>query len=127
MSGVHRFFALQETPPFDRLRESELALIADVALERTYAPGEAVHPGREPFSRLYVLLEGQWQYADGQPAPRLLGVGSLLFDQPASGAVTAHPDVGARVVTIGKSHFHTICNQCPEVLLGLLEMKGGMR
>ena len=127
MSVVHRFFALQGAPPFDRLRDSELALVADVSHERTYAPGATVHANQEPFSRLYVLLEGAWQYASGQPAPPVLGVGSLLFNQPAPGAVTAHPTRGARVVLIGKSHFHTICNECPEVLQGLLAMGGQMR
>jgi hypothetical protein len=96
MSLVHRLFALKSAPPFDRLRDAELALIADVAQERTYAPGAVVHAGPEPFRRLYVRLEGDWQWPDGQPAPAVLGVGSLLFNQPAPGAVTAHPTHGAR-------------------------------
>jgi CRP-like cAMP-binding protein len=127
MSLAHRFFALKSVPPFDRLRDAELALIADVAQERTCAPGAVVHANAEPFRRLYVRLEGDWQFSDGQPAPAVLGVGSLLFNQPAPGAVLAHPTRGARCAVIGKDHFHTICNECPELLLGFLEMKGGVR
>ena len=127
MSLVHRLFALKSTPPFARLRDVELALIANVAQDRTYAPGAVVHANAEPFRRLYVLLEGGWLLPDGQPAPAVLGVGSLLFNQPAPGAVTAHPTRGARCAVIGKDHFHTICNECPELMLGFLEMKGGVR
>ena len=123
MSLVHRLFALKSTPPFDRLRDEELALIADAAQERSYAPGAAVHADAEPFRQLYVLLEGAWQLADGRPAPPVLGVGSLLFNQPAPGVVTADPTRGARCIAINRDHFHTICNECPELLLGFIDQK----
>lgn len=119
MTLVEKLLAFKVTPPFDALRDTELALIAAAAREHRFAAGETIHPGPEPFTRFHLLVSGGWTGPDG-PLPRTLGLGSLLYGQPAPGAIMAAPDTETVCLVIGKSHFHTIANECPELLLGYL-------
>jgi signal-transduction protein with cAMP-binding, CBS, and nucleotidyltransferase domain len=123
MTLVEKILALKTMPPFDRLRDSEVALIASAATVRHFAPGQLIHCAGEPFARFHLLVQGSWESAPG-PLPSSLGVASLLFDQAALAAVTAGPD-GARCLVIGRSHFHTIVTECPDILLGYLASPEG--
>ena len=123
MTQVDIVFALKALPPFDRLRDTELTLIASIGRVLHYEPGATVHPDEQPFHRLYLRLTGDWSAA-AQPAPAILGVGSLLFGNPAPGPIVAGP-AGAVAVSIQKSQFHTIVNETPELLLGFLQQPAG--
>jgi signal-transduction protein with cAMP-binding, CBS, and nucleotidyltransferase domain len=118
MTLLEKLLAFKTTPPFDRLNDNELALIASTSQERQYLPGEIIHPGVEPFPRFYLLVSGGWQCGT-VPLERTLGVGSLLYDLPAPGPVLATNE-GAVCLQIARRHFHTIANECPELLLGYL-------
>lgn len=118
MTEIEKMFLLKALPPFDRLRDPDLVLIAQVIETQRYGPGEVVHPDAEPFRRLYILVEGGWQ-GPASPAPRVLGVGSLLYGAAAPGAIVAG-EAGAVAITIRKTHFHTIANETPELLLGFI-------
>lgn len=117
MTLVEKILALKTTPPFDGLRDNELALIASAAVQRHFAAGETIHPGDQPFGRFHLLVRGSWSSPSG-PLPSTLGTASLLYDVPAP-AVTAGPE-GAECLVIARSHFHTIAAECPEVLIGYL-------
>jgi hypothetical protein len=118
MTEVEKFLAFKITPPFDRLRDVELALIASTAVARRFEPGEVIQADTAPFGRFLLLAAGSWQSPAG-PLPRSLGVGSLLFDRGAPGAILAGAN-GAVCLVIGKSHFHTIAYECPDLILGYL-------
>lgn len=122
MTLVEKILALKTTPPFDGLRDNELALIASAALQRHFPAGETINPADEPFSRFHLLVRGSWESPAG-PLPRTLGVASLLYDAPAP-LVTAGPD-GAECLVIARSHFHTVMAECPEVLIGYLTSQAG--
>ncbi|HVU25423.1 MAG TPA: cyclic nucleotide-binding domain-containing protein [Opitutus sp.] len=117
MTLVEKILALKATPPFDGLRDNELALIASAALQRHFPAGETIHAGDEPLGRFHLLVRGSWESPAG-PLPRTLGVASLLYDLPAP-AVTAGAG-GAECLVIARSHFHTVAAECPEVLIGYL-------
>lgn len=120
MTTLEKLLALKITAPFDRLRDAELELIATAANDRRFPPGQVIHAGGAPLSRLYILIEGGWTGAAGARLPRTLGVGSLLFDLPVADTVTAATDTGALCLVISRHHFHTIAMECPELLLGFL-------
>ncbi|HWA09035.1 MAG TPA: hypothetical protein VG838_06160 [Opitutaceae bacterium] len=117
MTLVEKILVLKTTPPFDGLRDNELALIGSAAVQRNFTAGETVHPGGAPLGRFHLLVKGSWTSPAG-PLPRTLGVASLLYDLPAP-AVTAGPG-GAECLVIARSHFHTVTAECPEVLIGYL-------
>lgn len=118
MTLVEKILALKTTPPFDGLRDNELALIASAATQRHFDAGETIHHGGEPFSRFHLLVRGSWESPTAAPLTRTLGVGSLLYDLPGP-LVTAGPE-GAECLVIARSHFHTVMAECPEVLIGYL-------
>lgn len=118
MTLVEKILALKSTPPFDRLDDHELAVIAAVVQERAFRGGETIHAGPEPFPRFLLLAGGGWESAAG-PLARTLGVGSVLFNLPAAGPVVAAP-AGAICLVISRRHFHTIASACPELILGYL-------
>lgn len=118
MTLVEKLFALKTTPPFDRLRDTELALVASAAGVREFAPDEVIHPGTDPFPRFYLLASGTW-CGPGPTLPRTLGAGSLLYGHAAPGTITAGPE-GAVCLTIAQTHFHTVANECPDLLLGYI-------
>ncbi len=124
MTLVEKILALKVTPPFDGLRDSELELIAAAAVERQFAPGQVIHPGRAPLARFHLLVNGGWHSAAGS-LPRTLGAGSLLFDLPVAGPITADAAAGALCLVISRNHFHTIATECPGLLLGYLAAPPG--
>jgi signal-transduction protein with cAMP-binding, CBS, and nucleotidyltransferase domain len=120
-SLIEKLFALRRVQPFDRLPADELALLAEVARPRAYAPGEVIHPGEVPLGRLLVLADGRAVDAAGAAAGPIAGVGSLLNNVPA-GRLAADPVAGARMLDISKRHFFTLARECPEFVLGLIEL-----
>src|SRR5262245_59391876 len=92
---TEKLFALRATPPFDRLRDAELALLASVARVRHYAPGEPIGAVGEPLRRLHVVAAGRIQDRGGREIPPVLGVSALLFHRPLEETLSAAPPDGA--------------------------------
>jgi signal-transduction protein with cAMP-binding, CBS, and nucleotidyltransferase domain len=121
MTITEKLFALKATPPFDRLRDGELALLADVARVRRYAPGEVIGAAGERLGRLHVVVDGRVQDQEGEAIPPVFGVGALLFHRPLAETLSAAPPDGATCLMIHAGHFHTAINECPGLLAGFLE------
>ncbi len=122
MNITEKLFALKNMSPFSDMRHDELALIAEVARERVFAPGELVSAEGTPVARLYAVVQGRILDADGKPVPDVFGSISLLYNYPLSQALHASPDAGVTCVMIGKGHFFTLINECPEFTAGLIEL-----
>ena len=118
---IEKLFALRHVQPFDRLPPDELALLAEVARVRNYAPGEPIHPGGAPLSRLLVVVGGRAVDAAGAPAGPIAGAASLVSNLPAP-RLLADPAAGAQILDISKRHFFTLARECPEFVLGLIEL-----
>lgn len=119
MTTVEKLLALKITPPFDRLRDSELGLIASVSQVREYAPLEVIVPPNEPVMRFFVLVRGSWT-CGGEPHPGTFGIHALLHGRRPVASLDAGPE-GTTCLTIAPSHFHTIAYECPDLLLGYLQ------
>ncbi len=122
MDITEKLFALKRIAPFSGLRHSELALIAEVARERRFAPGALVSASGTPVARLYTVVAGRIVNADGQPTPMVFGAASLLYSYPLVKDLYASPDEGVTCLLMGKGHFFTLINECPEFTAGLLEL-----
>jgi signal-transduction protein with cAMP-binding, CBS, and nucleotidyltransferase domain len=118
---IEKLFALRQVQPFDRLPPDELALLAEVARPRSFAPGEIIHPGEVPLPRLLVVAGGRALDEQGAAAGPILGVGSLVRDRPAP-RLLSDPGQGVRLLDISKRHFFTLARECPEFVLGLIEL-----
>jgi signal-transduction protein with cAMP-binding, CBS, and nucleotidyltransferase domain len=120
-SLIEKLFALRRVRPFDRLPADELALLAEVARPRNYVPGEVIHPGDAPLARLLVVVGGRMLDPAGAAAGPIAGAASLVSNLPAPPLV-ADPAAGTRVLDISKRHFFTLARECPEFVLGLIEL-----
>ncbi len=120
-SLLEKLFALRGVQPFDRLSPDELTLVAEVARPRTYAPGEIMHLGDAPLSRLLVVTEGSVRDPAGHATGAITGVASLLNDTIVP-VLRADAAAGARVLSISRHHFFTLARECPEFVLGLIEL-----
>jgi len=118
---LEKLFALRSVQPFDRLAADELALLAEVARPRSYAPGAVIHPGEIPLTQLLVVTDGQAVDSQGTAAGPIAGVASLLHNAPAE-PLFADRVAGARLLAIGRHHFFTLARECPEFVLGLIEL-----
>ncbi len=124
MKIIEKLFALKNLDPFKRLRDPELLVIAEVAEERKYAPGETVGLEGRILQSLYIVIDGQiLKESEQKSIPEVFGVESLLFDIPITGMLKASSSEGAVCLRISKRHFFTTIYECPELLLGFLEME----
>lgn len=124
MTPIERLFALRAAPCFRRLHQSEQNVLARVAEERTFAAGEVVLRHGQVPSKLYVVVEGGLESADGTPAGAIVGAEGVLCGAPVRHAVCAAKSSGARCLVFGKAHLFTAVYQCPPLLVGLLEGEG---
>ena len=124
MTTAEKLFALASAPGFERLPDSELAVIAGVVVERRFAPDEIVCEAGTILFRVYVVVRGSIVAAEGKAMPGILGLGSVLFDIPAPAAVRASAAEGALCLVISKPHMFTIVHQCPSLLCGFLNVEG---
>ncbi len=105
-----RPLALRSIAPFDRVRASELALLSDVLLARAFAPGAKIHRGGEPLGRLLVIIGGAVRDPAGNAVGPILGLGSLLADEPTPPLV-ANRTAGAEILFINRPTFFTLVRE----------------
>jgi hypothetical protein len=116
-----RLAALKRVAPFDRVREVELALFAEVATARIFAPGAIVHHGGAPLARVLLVTAGAVRDTEGHAVGPVGGLASM-FDGTPVGGLTADATAGAEVLWIGKYAFFTLARECPELIRGFLEL-----
>lgn len=121
MTITDRVFVLKSSPPFDRLRDSEIALIAESMKVRRYEPGDIICGAGLHLQKLYVVAEGDLLLDTGEVVPHVFGLQHLLFDKPPEHAVVASPKEGACCLTIGKSGFFTMIYECPILIVEFLQ------
>ncbi|MEX2570084.1 MAG: hypothetical protein WD737_02195 [Gemmatimonadota bacterium] len=119
MNMIDRLFALRTTPPFDQLHEGELVLIAAALRMRRYAPDEVLAVAGRSLRNMYLTADGVVTTASGAQLPRVFGAASLLFGTSVDETLRAGPE-GCTCLLVRRAHFHTIVNECPGLVVGLL-------
>jgi signal-transduction protein with cAMP-binding, CBS, and nucleotidyltransferase domain len=112
---------LRACPPFDRLTDTELGLVAAHVTRRRFAPGALILADEAIAERIFVLAAGAVEIAVGAappPAPTLFDVASALFGLPVRGDYRAGAE-GAEVLCLAKPHLFTLARECPDFIVGL--------
>lgn len=124
---LDRILLLRGIPPFDGLREGELAAVAEACVERIFPPFTQVVRGDRPPGYLYIVVDG-WLEREGARLTAVLGEPCLLLGI-APGAPWTTGSEGARCFLLTQAHFFTLLNECPWILqdlLSRLEASGGV-
>ena len=121
MTITEKLFALKKIPLFNRLRNSELILIAEVASVRRFGSGEKVVSSGVLLQSLYVVVQGAVQKENSGTSAPIFGIESLIFEKTTSEMLQADSSDGATCLVISKGHFFTIVNECPNLAIGFLE------
>lgn len=121
MKFIERFFALKQIDPFSFLADSELALIANVAHDRSYQPHELVSTDDRLLNYLIITVGGDLiAHSTQQTLPKVIGLESLMFDLYLAETLIAGEN-GANCILINRSHFFTISYECPKLIVGLID------
>jgi signal transduction histidine kinase len=108
---------LAEVPFFNGLAPADLALIAAVAREESFAPGATIFQEGSPADRFYIILEGTvevWKdYGEEQRdliaahgVGHLFGEMAVVDDLPRSATVVARD--AARLLSVSRNDFRDI-------------------
>ncbi len=114
---LERLFVLRATPPFQRLDDSELLLIAQHARPRAYAPGRTVIAAGTIAEALFIRIGGGVRLAEAEALP-VFDAAGLLFGLAAPADFVAGSE-GLETLVIAKPHVFTIARECPEFVVGL--------
>lgn len=120
MTLSEKIFALHALPPLSELGEEELAVIAEIARERHYAPGATVFAAGAVPPRLLFVCAGAVVNARGAGQGCMPGAVPLLLERPLDQAWVAGPGEGALCLQVARSHLFTLVQQCPALVVGLL-------
>ncbi|MCB1165144.1 MAG: hypothetical protein KDK37_07245 [Leptospiraceae bacterium] len=126
MNLADRIIALESIFPFSRLREGELAALANVCTERQYAPSEPLVVAGQIMKRFVICVQGGFVDESGPDSRRLFGAHSLLFDQEQDRSLTAGPQ-GALCLVMQKGHFFRTMYELPEVSEGIVALEASRR
>ncbi|MCH2156271.1 MAG: GAF domain-containing protein [Opitutales bacterium] len=120
-ADIETFFALKQILPLDILSDEELMLVVRFGKTRTYPPKSLIAAGDTPTTRLYILLDGSLENAEGMQLHPIVGAVSLALDQPPAYTVFAGPD-GARCLTLLRAQYLALINRCPKLMRSLIRM-----
>lgn len=122
MTISERMFQLQSIIPFNRLNETELAIIAEAAVERRYEAGKLIASRNKPARALIVTFKGSLTDNEGKKLANILSPEALLTGTPLPYDVFASKSEGAACLLINKGHFFTILYECPALAMGFISM-----
>lgn len=117
-SSAPRIFALNATPPFDRLPATALLILSEATEERTYKPGHVICPAGFVPDFLHIRVKGDIFDASGRRLPAVAGVGALLSGSPLTEDMVAGPE-GCRALVLPRGKFLTLVHERPDLLPAL--------
>lgn len=122
---IDRMVALAAVVPFDRLTEHELLMVAQHVRPRHFEGGAMLIEQGHVADMLYVATDG-WAMAETARAPALFDAASLLFTLPVAYDYRAGPD-GLDALCLAKPHIFTIARECPDFIVGLIDIEALVR
>ncbi len=130
---MNRGTTLSRVPVFSGLTESEMSFLAERAVERRYAPGEAVFSEGEACQGLYVIESGHLRVFKSSSSGReqVLGIdgpGSSVAEVPVfdggSYPASATAIDQTTLLFVRKQDFQALCIAHPQVALKVLAVVG---
>lgn len=125
LDAVGRMPVLAATPPFDRLTERELLLVAEQTSVRRFGAGDYLMQAGDVAPCLFVQVSGV-VWAGEQKAPALFDAPSALFSLAVEADYRAGAG-GAELLCIAKPHLFTIARECPDFITALVAIERGKR
>ena len=123
MLVTEKLYALQGSPIFQGLDESEILLVAEVAQLRSFAADAVICSVDADSLRLYIPIRGGGFFESGRPAGKVFDVPSLLFNDVMIEGIRAGSE-GCDCLTISKGHFFTLLSECPSILVNMMAVVG---
>ncbi len=125
-STVEKVLFLKSAPLFAKVTGEDLAPLAHVAEEQTYAPGAAIFEQGEPGDSLFVIVRGRVSIVHDGEAVATLGPGeafgemAVLDKVPRSASAIAQEE--CEVLRIGSPEFYEILHEQVEIAEGVIRM-----
>ena len=120
MTLSEKILALRQCSLFEGVGDSEITAIAEICRARKFMAGSVITRAHEVPQRLLIVTNGSLQQLNGQPLSAVYDVPSLVLNLAPVRDVVADPQLGAECLMISKSHFFTIIQECPSVLVNVL-------
>ena len=130
LSDLETMLALRRVPLFEGLDPEDLQRIAATAVERTYAPDEALMTEGDLHDELVVLLDGTVRVERAEPdgSARFIktygpgehiGELAVLRERPRVATVTAQAE-GARGLVVSGEGLKAILRERPDAAMAML-------
>ena len=125
-STVEKVLFLKSAPLFAKVTGEDLAPLAHVAEEQTYAPGAAIFQQGEPGDSLFVIVRGHVSIVHDGDTVATLGPGeafgemAVLDKVPRSAGAVAQEE--CEVLRIGSPEFYEILHEQVEIAEGVIRM-----
>jgi ATP/ADP translocase/HEAT repeat protein len=125
-STVEKIVILKTTPVFEKIPAADLAPLARVATEETFAPNDRIFAAGDHGDSLYVVVRGRVSIGQGGEELASLGPGeafgemAVLDASPRSADATAGEET--EVLRIGSEEFYEILHEQVELAEGVIRM-----
>lgn len=123
---VEKVIALEGVELFKNLKPDQLARIASIAKQVSFAPGSVVLDPQKSLDALYVILDGNVDMAtrDGGATRAaqndVLGAWALFDPEPLN--VTATAVENAKLLRIGRDDFYDLLSDNMEITASIFSM-----
>jgi len=131
--SIEKAVFLKSAPLFAALEGEELAALADIALEHTYAPGEVIFEENQEPHHLYIVVQGKvevFRRVNDHERPlahlgekECFGEMAILDEQPRSASVRAEEATTA--LKIDRESFHELIMERPQIAFAIFKILSG--
>lgn len=125
LTTIEKVIALQDVDVFSQVTTEELAYLAVIATEETYAAGSVIYQERDPADSMYQVIDGRVRLHRGDLEINVAGSGeafgtwALFDDEVRVSAATVLEE--ARVLRVGKEDFIDLLADNVEITQGVLK------
>jgi len=125
---IEKLFFLRKTPLLAGLGEQDLLLVAAIAVDMTFEPGETLFRQGDPGDSLYIILDGEVAIEMDGVEVNLLGNGqffgevAVLADLPRSAGAVARSEV--YVLSIARTDFLHLFKHNRDLRLNIVREMG---
>lgn len=121
---IDKAFLLKKTPLFESLDLDLLLAIADKCAPFEIEEGDDIFAKGQEGSLMYFIITGEVIVQDGLSEAVCLGAHDFFGDESVFSekprAYTAKCTTETRLLTLSRTHLHTIISECPTVATALL-------